>query len=186
MSQDNVKEISRGDGFGEATVRASGIRVELHADASVDVYTKEPVHAHRALKNDDRLLPTGKIESKPGERMEDGTVYAGISPDTNRPMYATAGDAPLTMTFSEAQKYAEKLDAHGYQDWRLPTTAELNVLFNNRAAIGGFDRSGSEPAGWYWSTSPFHEWDAWGQRFSDGNQDNYGKGYRSSVRCVRG
>jgi hypothetical protein len=36
----------------------------------------------------------------------------------------------------------------------MPTKSELNVLFNNRAAIGGFDLSGSEPSGWYWSGRP--------------------------------
>src|SRR5712691_7330547 len=86
-------------------------------------------------------------------RMPDGTVYAGISPATNEPMYATPNDAPLTYTFNQAQKYAAKLDAHGHHDWRVPTKGELNVLFQNRAAIGGFDESGSDPAGWYWSSS---------------------------------
>src|SRR5271163_4912245 len=90
-------------------------------------------------------------EPKVGDKMRDGTVLAGISPDTNKPMYATPADASLTMTFNEATEYAAKLDAHGHKDWRVPTKAELNVLFNNRAAIGGFDISGSTPAGRYWS-----------------------------------
>jgi len=59
------------------------------------------------------------------------------------------------------------------------------VLFNNRAAIGGFDMSGSYPAGWYWSASPGIKWGAWGQRFSDGCQDCNFKHGHSSVRCVR-
>jgi hypothetical protein len=49
--------------------------------------------------------------------MKDGTVYAGISPDTGQPMYATPADTPLTMTFSEAVGYADALDAHGHNDW---------------------------------------------------------------------
>ena len=35
----------------------------------------------------------------------------------------------------------------------MPTKEELNVLFNNRAEIGGFNETGSDPAGWYWSSS---------------------------------
>jgi len=124
-------------------------------------------------------------EPKIGDKMPDGTVLAGISPDTNKPMYATHADASLTMTFNEAQEYATKLDAHGHKDWRVPTKAELNVMFNNRAAIGGFDVTGSNPAGWYWSASPDTKWLAWGQRFSDGYQNNYDKGSHSAVRCVR-
>jgi hypothetical protein len=124
-------------------------------------------------------------ETKIGEEMPDGTVYAGISPDTGKAMYATAADAPLTYTFNQAQKYAEELDAHGHKDWRVPTKAELNVLFKNRAAIGGFNETGSDPAGWYWSSSQDSTNYAWDQRFSDGNQGNNGKVYDSSLRCVR-
>jgi hypothetical protein len=46
-----------------------------------------------------------------GTMMPDGTIYAGISPDTGRPMYATPKDAPLTATFNEAGTYAQELDA---------------------------------------------------------------------------
>ncbi len=124
-------------------------------------------------------------EPKIGDKMPDGTVYVGVSPETNQRIYATPADAPLRMTFNEAKEYATKLDAHGRQDWRVPTKAELNVLFNNRAAIGGFNVTGSFPAGWYWSASPGYGWDAWGQRFSDGFQYYNGKGSHSAVRCVR-
>jgi hypothetical protein len=124
-------------------------------------------------------------EPRIGDKMPDGTIYAGISPNTNKPMYATPADAPLTMKFNQAKEYAAKLNAHGYQDWRMPTKAELNVLFNNRAAIGGFSVSGSNPAGWYWSASPDYIWSAWGQRFSDGFQYDTSKDYHSAVRCVR-
>ena len=128
---------------------------------------------------------TDSAEPKIGDKMLDGTVFAGISPDTNKPMYVTPAEASLTMTFNDAQKYAAQLDAHGHQDWHVPTKAELNVLFNNRAAIGGFNVTGSDPAGWYWSASPDDTWGAWGQRFSDGHQFNDNKGSHSSVRCVR-
>jgi len=121
----------------------------------------------------------------PGDKMPDGTVFAGISPDTNKPMYVTPADASLTMTFNEAQKYATQLDAHGHKDWHVPTKAELNVLFNNRAAIGGFNVTGSLPAGWYWSASPYYLWVAWGQWFSDGSQSSHYKANHSAVRYVR-
>jgi len=121
--------------------------------------------------------------------MPDGTIYAGISPDTGKPMYAMPADAPLTYAFNVAQKYAQELNtqkAHGHDDWRVPTSAELNMLFNNRAAIGGFDRSDSYPTGSYWSSSQDGKWHAWGQRFSDGAQDyHFAKINPSSVRCVR-
>ena len=122
---------------------------------------------------------------EPGDRMPDGTIYAGVSPDTGKAMYAMPEDAYLSMTFNKAQKYAAKLDAHGHQDWHVPTKAELNVLFNNRAAIGGFNVTGSYPAGWYRSSSQNGIWGAWDQRFRDGCQSTSNEISPSSVRCVR-
>jgi hypothetical protein len=124
----------------------------------------------------------------PGDKMDDGTIFAGVSPDTGKPMYALPADAPLAYTFNEAQKYAQGANtqkSHAHDDWRVPSKNELNVLFNNRAAIGGFNVSGSYPSGWYWSSSPGDGWYAWGQRFSDGFQFNGDKGNLSSVRLVR-
>jgi hypothetical protein len=93
-------------------------------------------------------------------------------------------DAPLTMTFNEAKEYAAKSIAHGHHDWRVPTMNELNVLFNNLAAIGGFNQTDHPLASWYSSSSSSsgNIWGAWGQRFSDGRQgDNFKYGH-SSVR----
>jgi hypothetical protein len=120
-----------------------------------------------------------------GDAMPDGTVYAGVSPETGKAMFTMVADAPATCSFDHAQDYAAKLDAHGYRDWRVPTKDELNVLFANRAAIGGFEESGSELVGWYWSSSPHSRRNAWAQRFSDGYQDTSLKHYYTSLRCVR-
>jgi hypothetical protein len=131
-------------------------------------------------------VETLPAEPQVGDKMPDGSLYAGISPDTNKPMYAMPADAPLTMTFNEAQDYAAELDAHGHHDWRVPTNAELNLMFNNRAAIGGINAASTDPAGWYWSSSSLTQWGAWGQRFSsDGSQYHYPKGDHSCLRCVR-
>jgi hypothetical protein len=125
-------------------------------------------------------------QPKIGEKMPDGTVFAGMSHDAGKPMFTTPADASLTMTFNDAKEYAADLNAHGHQDWRVPTKAELNVLFNNRATIGGFDESGSHPAGWYWGASQDPIGYAWGQRFSDGVHGHNGhEGNYASVRCVR-
>ena len=125
---------------------------------------------------------------KAGDKMPDGTIYAGISPETGKKMYAMPADASVTYTFNEAQEHAQTINAckeHGHDDWHVPTKGELNVLFNNRAAIGGFNVSGSDPSGWYWSSSPKGIWSAWGQRFSDGDQNHDDKVVHSSVRLVR-
>jgi len=131
------------------------------------------------------LQAGGCAEPKIGDKMPDGTVYAGLSPETNQPMYTTPADAPLTMKFNKARKYAAKLDAHRHRDWRVPTKAELDVLFNNRAAIGGFDLSGLAPTGWYWSSGRGVIVGAWAQRFGTGFQYSLTRGDALSLRCVR-
>jgi hypothetical protein len=127
-------------------------------------------------------------EPQPGDKMPDGTIYAGISPDSGKKMYAMPADASLTMAFNEATDYAQTLSTqkgYGHDDWHVPTKNELNLLFNSRAKIRGFNVSGSAPSGWYWSSSSNDIWDAWGQRFSDGYQGNIDKDNHSSVRLVR-
>ena len=171
-----AREIDLGEDFGAVVVKANGARVEIGADGSV--------HGLPAPANDSAAK--AKTAPEIGDKMEDGTVYAGISPDTNKPMYATPADEPLTYTFNQAQKYAETLDAHGHKDWRAPTKGELNVLFQSRAAIGGFNETGSTPAGWYWSSSPDGHDGGWEQRFSDGHPHNGYRGGGSFLRCVRG
>lgn len=187
-----AREISLGEEFGDVAVKVNGVRVEVHTDGSilaytkngrVDAYTNGIVQVHPVANDDGKLKVTRAPQV--GDKMDDGTVLAGISPDTNKPMYATPADAPLTYTFNQARKYAANLDANGHKDWRTPTAGELKVLFKNRAAIGGFNEIGSFPAGWYWSSSQNRDLNAWGQRFSDGDQDYYGKNHASSLRCVR-
>lgn len=129
-----------------------------------------------------------KPETKIGERMPDGSVYAGTSPDSGEAMYATPDDAPVTGTFNDAAEYTRQLNAErflGQDDWRVPTKGELEVLFNNRAAIGGFD-AGSYPKGCYWSSSQYDKESLWNQWFYNGTQSVYGKEFHSSLRCVRG
>lgn len=119
-----------------------------------------------------------------GDGMPDGTIYAGVSPDTGGAMYAAPADAPLYI-FSQARDYAVALDAYSHRDWRVPTRNELNVLFENRAVIGGFNIMSSDAPGWYWSSSSSIHNTAWGQRFSDGWRRDFYANLKSEVRLVR-
>jgi hypothetical protein len=186
MSEDGKKrEIYLGEDFGLLVVKRGGIKVVFNGDDDVDVFTNGAVRGHRAVDDSVVCRPMPQV----GDEMEDGTVYAGISPDTGMAMYATPPDATLTMKWEAAMEYAGKLDAHSRQDWRVPTKGELNVLFQNRAAIGGFNETGAHDDGWYWSSSYF--WNsAWIQRFSNGGQHNttlnyYNTYQYAALRCVR-
>src|SRR5260221_12518127 len=109
-----MKVISLWDGFGEVAVSGNGIRVELHADGNVDAYTSGAVKVHAAANDESKSASlAGFTRLEPGVRMRDGTIYAGISPDTGKPMNATPADVPLTMKWKQAMEYAAKLDHHG-------------------------------------------------------------------------
>jgi hypothetical protein len=121
----------------------------------------------------------------PGEMLPDGTVYAGISPDSGGPMCTTSADSGAPSMDVEAAKRASQGAAHGFRDWRVPTLRELNLLFIHREAIGGFDLSGLYPSGWYWSCSPSRN-GLFAVHFSDGVVYGGCKLEGASLRCVRG
>src|SRR5947209_20375880 len=98
--------------FGEVAVKVNGTSIEVHANGSVaahtsgdvDAYTNASVRAHPAANDSGKARAVTPAELKPGDRMPDGTVYAGISPDKHQPMYTTPADAPLTYTFNQAKE----------------------------------------------------------------------------------
>ena len=80
---------------------------------------------------------------------------------------------------SYAAGLARAYSSGGYGDWYLPSKDELNKLYLNRLAIGGFASAG------YWSSSESDPHSAWGQGFGDGYQANDGKRATGRVRAVR-
>jgi hypothetical protein len=179
----------------EAIVTQGGLKVKFNAGGVAVTVNGKTVTVDRTGKvaldaaNDAAPATNDAAPAKSapqiGDTMEDGTMFAGISPDTNKPMFAAAADAPGVYDHNEAEKYANGFEGHGHKDFRVPTKGELNALFNNRAAIGGFNVTGSNPAGWYWSSSRSYYGNAWAQRFSDGNQNNNNRNNNSSLRLVR-
>ena len=67
----------------------------------------------------------------------------------------------------------------GYSDWYLPSKDELNKLYINRVAIGGFANNA------YWSSTENDNFNAWLQDFFNGGQDYNGKFSTYYVRAVR-
>lgn len=74
---------------------------------------------------------------------------------------------------------ARAYNGGGYNDWYLPSKDELNKLYLNRVAIGGF------AVDYYWSSSESLASYAWLQNFTNGLQLDTNKSSTLYVRAVR-
>jgi len=79
-----------------------------------------------------------------------------------------------------AARLCRGVTINGYSDWYLPSKDELNQLYINRIAIGGFTTY------YYWSSSENASGSAWGQYWDGGAQGSAHKDNPSDVRAVRG
>ena len=78
-----------------------------------------------------------------------------------------------------ASDYEVTVDGVTYDDWFLPSKDELNLLYLNNEAVGGF------ADGYYWSSSEDGNDGAWGQDFGNGDQGGYVKFNTFRVRAIR-
>lgn len=112
-------------------------------------------------------------------------IYAGMC--GNKQIWVALHDAPEEMNWEEAKKYCEDLDAD-CDGWHLPTKEELMLIFANKDIINqALIEHGGEPMkeDWYWSSSEYSYYSAWGQSFSDGYVSHYSKTFYSGyVRPV--
>src|SRR5262249_19594334 len=75
-------------------VLLNGVTIQQAADGHLVISAPGTVFMKSAAANDS--------EPQIGDKMADGTIYAGISPDTGKKMFTTPADAPLTMRWKKA------------------------------------------------------------------------------------
>ncbi len=107
-----------------------------------------------------------------------------ISADGTHGLVAETQDQSTSSSWYAAQDAISNPVNHStngqkFMDWRLPTKYELNEMYLQKGAIGGFANSG------YWSSTEIDNFYAWLQDFLDGFQGNYGKVNVYYVRSVR-
>jgi len=114
-------------------------------------------------------LPAYQDTSVPGT----GTAIGTGSANTNAIIVQNGAGATY------AAGLARAYTGGGYSDWYLPSVDELDKLYLNQAAIGGFASAG------YWSSSEGNASFAWLQHFDSGYRANYVKYTTVKVRAVR-
>lgn len=83
------------------------------------------------------------------------------------------------LTSNTAARICNNLSSGGYSDWFLPSLDELNKLYLNRTAIGGFTST------WYWTSSQSSSTSATLTNFSNGTNGSGSKTSSYSVRPIR-
>ena len=85
-----------------------------------------------------------------------------------------------TANWNEAKELCKNYRGGNYSDWRLPTKEELNYIYVNLRKLGRI--TGND---WYWSSSAYNDYFAWGQKFSGGGTGCDDKDSPNAVRAVR-
>jgi len=115
-----------------------------------------------------------------------GACGGGVAVTTGSgALVVAASDAPSSLAWDAAVSYCSNSSLNGYSDWSLPTWPELNQLYANRDAIGGFTVI-SNLTGNYWSSQEQYNDYGWSQNFDHGSYHHTVKTNSDlRVRCVR-
>ena len=111
------------------------------------------------------------------------TVTNAVRDGIGAGMYNTERIIANQSTGSYAGQLCANYQGGGYGDWYLPSKYELNLLYSQKTAVGGF------ASDFYWSSTEGNDLstdgNAWVQYFGSDFQLYYGKGSTLRVRCVR-
>jgi len=105
----------------------------------------------------------------------DGTAI-GTGAQNTIDIVAQAGN----IAASSAAAYCADYTYGGFSDWFLPSKDELNQLYTQKTAVGGFTTTSD-----YWSSSEYDETQVWVQYFDDGASNTTWKNFSNRVRPVR-
>jgi hypothetical protein len=101
-------------------------------------------------------------------------IGTGLS-NTNR-IIANQGAIATSYAAGLARAYT----GGGYNDWYLPSKDELNKMYINKVAIGGFS-----DLVYYWSSTEYFNSSVWAQYLGNGIQLDEGKSNAYNVRAIR-
>ena len=133
-------------------------------------------------QSDTRIAALYKI----GLSAKQGGYIFSLSKDRKHGLVAETQDQSSSSTWYDAQdkisdpaNHNNKYHGAYFRDWRMPTKFELNLLYLQKDAVGGFASS------YYWSSAEYDNANAWSQTFDYGYQNYYFKTITLYVRAVR-
>jgi len=108
----------------------------------------------------------------------DGSGHHGLVVAKTDMPSSSSGRHEGEFTWYDANVFCDNLVSNGYSDWFLPNEWQLNQLFLNSPAVGGFANIASTG---YWSSSEGGAGFAWILQFSNFGDDQYQK-YQDNKR----
>ncbi len=107
-----------------------------------------------------------------------------VTPNGEHGLVAALQDQSSSVSWYEANDVCNDPVLHEasgkeFTDWRLPTKRELDLMYNQKAAIGAFANFV------YWCSTEFDELNVWGQFFANGGQDKLARNNTLYIRSVR-
>ncbi|MDR1591947.1 MAG: DUF1566 domain-containing protein [Prevotellaceae bacterium] len=108
-------------------------------------------------------------------------------------LYVQTKDLGGRMDWTSANNAAENSTTGGFDDWRLPNTAELGMMYSKKEAIGNFvtdynntSLSVTKENTGYWTSDKYSSTSYYWMSFYDGSMDyDYQTGYNRRCRPVR-
>jgi hypothetical protein len=117
-----------------------------------------------------------------------GCIEGEVEIDFNGPLFVAPADEAGSYNWQGAiTACAAKAAADGC-GWYLPNKEELHALFLERVGIGNFDRTGTWPTSWYWSSKELYVGGGDANAhffFYTGEQQIFNKVNGFRCRCVR-
>jgi len=106
---------------------------------------------------------------------------------------AAIGDDGFTYAARSCNEYQISIGGHTYGDWYLPSKYELNLMYQNKAAIDaratttsvGGSAGTAFTSSWYWSSTEITSSQVWMQYFVNGTQQNHNKSITHTIRAIR-
>ncbi len=124
-------------------------------------------------------------------RVQIGSNYAGgivfyVDGTGQHGLVAAAADQGKDVRWEEANQTVRNYRGGGFADWRIPSKAELNALWQQKSVVGGFRY---DDLAIYWTSTDGgqdNHNNVWLQNFSNGDQYGLkGKSNYCSVRAIR-